>query len=117
MLFFHGVGNAADLDHVAAFNLFDNRHVLFKRAVGCAFDHQLHGVATADDVCAAAVENFNDIAAVGTLIHFELRGHESLTCFDRLAWGEAAEHAAISAFSPLPRNIVKEVAPDVKSFF
>ena len=43
--------------------------------------------------------------------------HLSLTCFDRLAWGEAAEHAAVSAFSPLPRNIVKEVGPDVKSFF
>ena len=82
MLFFHGVGNAANLHHVAAVNFFDDRHVLFKSAVGSTFDHELHWVATADDVGAAAMKNFNDIAAVGALINFELRGHESLTCFD-----------------------------------
>ena len=49
--------------------------MFFQRAVGGAFLHELHGLATADEFGAAAVQNFDNIAAMGAFINFQLIGH------------------------------------------
>ena len=79
VLFFHGVRHAAHFHQIAAVNLFNDGNVLFHGAVSGTLNHQLHGLATADDVGAAAMQNFNNITTVGALINFQMLGHGFLT--------------------------------------
>ena len=57
MVFGHGMGGGTDLHLVAVFGLFNDGNMLFAGAVGGAFLHELHVLATADQAGAAAVED------------------------------------------------------------
>lgn len=69
MFFFHGMGNTADIDLIAAIHLGNHRHMFFLGSIHGIFSQENHGRAAATEISATRMQDFHNITADITLVN------------------------------------------------
>jgi len=75
------VSHRANGDLVAIGDLGDDRNMLFFGSINGVFSHQGHCLAAADQFTCSDMQNFDDVAAKGALVHFIFLGHGVFSSF------------------------------------
>ncbi|OPY60301.1 MAG: hypothetical protein A4E62_03202 [Syntrophorhabdus sp. PtaU1.Bin002] len=78
VLFFHWMGDAADLYLDAVLRLFDHRNVFLKGCVNRILCDQLHWLVAAHQLSFACMKDLDDVPAYLTLVNFHSFRHANL---------------------------------------